>query len=378
MTTIAPIWRTPEHCLSSERPDAPSLFFAPSELTRTARRFLAGFPGLVTYAVKANAEPAVVMGLIAAGVRAFDVASPAEIALIRRLEPAAALHYHNPVKSRGEIAFALAEGVRVFAVDSFAELAKLEAAAGGREIEVSVRFRLPVAGAAYDFGSKFGADPAQAADLLRRVAALGWRASLTFHPGTQCERAEAWVAYIREAALIATAAGVTLHRLNVGGGFPATLYGEAFDLEAIFAAIGAARDAAFGVDGPRLVCEPGRAMVASCMALAAKVKLVREDGAVFLNDGVYGALDEFPVLARTHAFRVVAPDGRARAGATRPAVLFGPTCDSLDRLPGEPVVPVEIAEDDYLVFEGMGAYGSVTATGFNGYGSLRTETVARL
>jgi ornithine decarboxylase len=378
MTTAAPIWRTPETYLAAERPDAPVLFFAPAELTHTARRFLAGFPGLVSYAVKANSEPAVAMGLIAAGVHAFDVASPAEIALIRRLDPGAALHYHNPVKSRGEIAFALAEGVRVFSVDSLAELAKLEAVVGGREIEVSVRFRLPVAGAAYDFGSKFGADPERAAALLARVAERGWRASLTFHPGTQCERAEAWVAYIREAALIAASAGVALHRLNVGGGFPAALYGADPDLEAIFDAIGAARDAAFGVDGPRLVCEPGRAMVAPCMALAARVKLVREDGAVFLNDGIYGALDEFPVLGRSHAFRVVAPDGALRAGATRPTVLFGPTCDSLDRLPGEPATPGDIAEDDYVLFDGMGAYGTVTATGFNGYGSLRTETVARL
>jgi ornithine decarboxylase len=383
MTTTASIWRSPEAYLAAERPDAPVLFFAPAELTASAKRFLSGFPGLVTYAVKANSEPSVVMGLVSAGVRAWDVASPAEIELLRRLSPESALHYHNPAKSRGEIAFALEQGVRVFSADSFVELEKIAAVAAESgvtmgEIEASVRFKLPVAGAAYNFGSKFGATPEKAAELLRRADQLGMTTSLTFHPGTQCETAEAWVSYIHEAARIAAAARVRLHRLNVGGGFPGVLYGESFDLEAIFAAIGAARDAAFGEDAPALVCEPGRGMVAGCMALAARVKLVREDGAVFLNDGIYGGLDEFPVLGRTHAFRVLDANGAVREGATRPAVLFGPTCDSLDRLPGEAAVPVDIAEDDFVVFEGMGAYGSVTATQFNGYGGLRSVIVSQL
>lgn len=383
MTTTAAIWRNPEAYLAAERPDAPVLFFAPAELSASAKRFLDGFPGLVTYAVKANSEPAVVMGLISAGVRAWDVASPAEIELLRRLSPESTLHYHNPAKSRGEIAFALSQGVRVFSADCLVELDKIAAVAAengvaASEIEASVRFKLPVAGAAYNFGSKFGATPEKAAELLRRAVALGMETSLTFHPGTQCETAEAWVSYVHRAADIAADARVTLRRLNVGGGFPGALYGERFDLEAIFRAIGAARDAAFGADGPTLVCEPGRGMVSGCMALAARVKLVREDGAVFLNDGIYGGLDEFPVLGRTHSFRVLTPEADVRGGATRPAVLFGPTCDSMDRLPGEAAVPADIAEDDFIVFDGMGAYGSVTATQFNGYGALRSVVVSRL
>jgi ornithine decarboxylase len=383
MSTPATVWRSPAAYLAAERPDAPVLFFAPSVLHAGARRFLDGFPGLVSYAVKANAEVPVVLGLIGAGVHAFDVASPAEIALIRKLDPEAALHYHNPVKARGEIAYALSEGVRTFSVDSIVEMTKLaemvaEAGVAGGEIEISVRFRLPVKGAAYDFGSKFGADPEKATALLAQAAAMGMRPSLTFHPGTQCETAEAWVVYIHRAARIAEEAGVEIERLNVGGGFPGTLYGEGHDLDAFFAAIRAARDAAFAAGRPVLVCEPGRAMVSDCMALAAQVKLAREDGAVFLNDGVYGALDEFPVLGRTHHFAVLDGTGAPRTGAPRPAVLFGPTCDSLDRLPGTPEVPGDTAEGDFLLFAGMGAYGSVTATQFNGFGALRTAVVASL
>ena len=374
MTVAAPIWRRPESYLAAETPDGPVLFFAPRELARSARRFLDGFPGLVTYAVKANPEPAVLLGLMAEGVRAFDVASCAEIDAVRALDPGAVLHYHNPVKSRGEIAYALMAGVRVFAVDCRAELEKLLALADGRRLELSVRFRLPVSGAAYDFGSKFGADPEAAAALLARAAEAGHDASLTFHPGTQCEDPAAWTAYVAAAGRIARAADVRLARLNVGGGFPAALYGPEPDLAPFFKAIASARDAAFGDAGPALVCEPGRAMTASCMALAARVKLVRDDGAVFLTDGVYGGLDEMPVLGRARAFRVIDRTGAPRTGRLRPTIFFGPTCDSVDRLPGAPEAPADISEDDYLLFQGMVAYGSVTAPRFQRYGALRSAT----
>ena len=71
---------TPERWLARSCPDDPVFFFCPVRLQQVARRFREGFPGLVTYAVKANPAPEVLDGLVAAGVRAFDVASPAEMA----------------------------------------------------------------------------------------------------------------------------------------------------------------------------------------------------------------------------------------------------------------------------------------------------------
>ena len=56
--------------------------------------------------------------------------------------------------------------------------------------------------------------------------------------------------------------------------------------------------------------------------------------------------------------------------------MFGPTCDSIDRLPETVLLPVDLAEEDYLVFAGMGAYSSAIATRFNGYGPDAMITVA--
>jgi ornithine decarboxylase len=370
------IWSNPTEYLRTTQPENPVLFFAPAALQATARRFIDGFPGLVTYAVKSNPDEAVIQNLVAAGIRGFDVASPFEIALIRRLAPDAALHYHNPVRSPSEIAFAAEAGVKAWSVDSASELEKLIARLPVEDCEISVRFKLPVEGAAYNFGAKFGATAELAVTLLRRVAEAGFIPSITFHPGTQCTDPAAWEAYIRTAAQIARDAGVTIARLNVGGGFPShRLTAVLPQLDAIFSLIDRVADEAFGAGRPILVCEPGRGLVGDAFTVAARVKALRDGTHVFLNDGIYGSLTELGLIGVIDRMAVMSPEGQLRTGAALPRIVFGPTCDSVDRLPGELPLPADLAEGDFVVVHGMGAYSTVTNTRFNGFGELGIVTV---
>ena len=377
MQHIPPLWLDPETHLARTAPEHPVLYFSPRLLHETAARFQAGFPGLVTYAVKANPHAAVLSNLIAAGVTAFDVASPAEMEAVRAASPDAVMHYNNPMRSEAEIAAGIAHGVDSWSVDEVSELEKL--AAVPKSCEIAVRYALPVAGAAYDFGSKFGAAPEQAIELLQRVAAMGWRPALCFHPGTQCEDASAWVQYIGEAKRIADAAGVQIERLNVGGGFAANRDGVAPDLEHVFAEIAAAVDDAFGDGAPELICEPGRAMVSEACTLAAAIKGMRSDGdVVFLNDGIYGGLVDIRDMGLPGRVQVVTPEGRHREDPCRPRVVFGPTCDSLDRLPDGLPLPRDTQPGDYVLFPGLGAYSSAMSTQFNGYGLRDVVTVLEI
>jgi ornithine decarboxylase len=245
--------------------------------------------------------------------------------------------------------------------------------------EISVRFKLPVAGAAYNFGAKFGATEELATELLRTVAEAGYIPSITFHPGTQCTDPHAWEAYIREAAVIAKAAGVKIARLNVGGGFPShRMVGIEPQLEETFALIDRVATEAFGADRPALVCEPGRAMCGDAFALAARVKALRDDAHVFLNDGVYGSMNELPMIGVIDRIEVLTPEGRKRTGEPVPRIAFGPTCDSVDRLPGEILLASDLEEGDFVVWQGMGSYSTVTNTRFNGFGELQMATVLSL
>jgi ornithine decarboxylase len=373
------IWTNPVEMIRNMQPENPVLFFAPSVVQANARRFIDGFPGMVTYAVKSNPGEEMIENLAAAGIRGYDCASGFEIDLIRRLAPDAAIHYNNPVRARHEIAHAVAKGVKSYSVDSASELQKLIEMVPAEGTEISVRFKLPVAGAAYNFGAKFGATVELAVELLKTVAEAGFIPSITFHPGTQCTDPHAWESYIREAATIARAAGVTIARLNVGGGFPShRLSAVVPQLEETFALIDRVATEAFGADRPLLVCEPGRALCGDAFTLAARVKSVRDGAHVFLNDGVYGTLTELPLIGVIDRIQVVDSQGMPRKGKPVPRIVFGPTCDSVDRLPGEIDLPGDLAEGDYIIWHGMGSYSVVTNSRFNGFGDLQMATVLSL
>ena len=59
------------------------------------------------------------------------------------------------------------------------------------------------------------------AEFGEEAARRGYRPLLTFHPGSQTRDPQTYVRHIEAAARIAAAAGITLSKLNVGGGFPA-------------------------------------------------------------------------------------------------------------------------------------------------------------
>ncbi|MEM8647542.1 MAG: type III PLP-dependent enzyme, partial [Pseudomonadota bacterium] len=211
--------------------------------------------------------------------------------------------------------------------------------------------------------------------LLRAAHDAGFACALTFHPGSQCFNPEAYSEHIAAAAKISLAAGVELMSLNVGGGFPAAYAkNELPALETYFETIGNAADLHFKGKAPPLACEPGRAMVGSCMSLLVAVKHVRpQTGEVFLQDGIYGTLMEFSQTSLRPAVRLL----RNGTECLPPASfqIYGPTCDPLDRLPGEYDLPGDIREGDYLEFATMGAYSTATATRFNGYGDVKIVPV---
>ena len=313
--------------------------------------------------------------LASAGVGHWDVASVFEKAAVRAATPSAVFHYHNPVKSRREIADAYERyGCRRYAVDAREELAKIgDIGKGDTAVEIAVRLVLPRerTTSAHDFSTKFGAPEHTCIELLQDAAARGFKPLLTFHPGSQSTDPNTYVRHIDAAARIAKSAGIKVAKLNVGGGFPSDYpHSKAPPLLVYFAAIKDAVTTAFGAgQEPELECEPGRGLVATSMSLMTNVKLVCTDGDdIFINDGVYGGLMEFmQVPSLQPPFRVIRR-GAILRGQTKSWKVFGPTCDPLDVLPHRLDLPVDLQEGDWIEFGSLGAYGIATCTRFNGYG----------
>jgi ornithine decarboxylase len=367
------------------QPDEPVFCFSAKELRDRAQQFLKHFEGLVTFAVKCNPSPEVLSTLAQAGITHWDVASVVEMSNVRAVAPNAVFHYHNPVKSRLEIETAYKTyGCRRFVIDCREELQKIVAIVGkDPSVEISVRLVLPRdrGSSAHDFSTKFGAPEHICVELLKKVVEAGYVPVLTFHPGSQSKEPNVYVRHIEAAARISKQAEVKVSKLNVGGGFPANYtLSTAPEPEVFFRAIEDAVVKYFGAKSkPTLECEPGRGMVATCMSLLTRVKLVCTDGDdIFINDGVYGGMMEYMQVPDLKPPYRVFRNGRELEGVSKSFKVFGPTCDPLDVLPHRLDLFEGLAEGDYIEFGTLGAYGLATCTRFNGYGAHKVVSVDKV
>ncbi len=362
--------------VARERPQEPLHALRPRTLQLTARRFVEGFPGDTLYAVKCNADPRVLRALWEGGVRHFDCASPAEIALVRSMfGREAAIHYMHPVRARTAVREAYARhAVRDFVLDSAAELDKLldETRAKPEELALVVRIALPKGAARYDLSGKFGAGFDEAVALLRRCRPLAATLGISFHVGSQCLDPQAYACAIALADTVAGVAGVAIDVLDVGGGFPVAYPDtDVPPLGAFFATIASAHAGALHLAQARLWAEPGRALVAGAGSVVVQVQGRRGD-ALYINDGVYGSLSD----AGVPAFRFPVRALRVSAAPLRDFVFFGPTCDSADRMTGPFALPDDIGEGDWIEIGQLGAYGAALRTAFNGFDRAHLIEVA--
>lgn len=378
-----PVLPTVDAVVARERPADPVHCLRPAAIASAARHFVAGFPGEVLYAVKCNPEPRVLRALWHGGVRHFDCASLPEIALVRQVLPEAAMHFMHPVKARHAIDAAFSRyAVTDFAFDTADELEKIlqetvPVGLVGAPPTLGLFLRLAVGSAGvYDLSGKFGASVEAAPALLRAARPHAARLGVCFHVGSQCLDARAYARAIATARKVVGRSGVPIDIIDVGGGFPVS-YPDVVPppLGDYLAAIG---DAAAGLgQDVRLWAEPGRALVAGGGSLVVQVLLRRGD-ALYINDGVYGSLSDAGRPGFRFPARSLRPDGNAddETTALRPFTLFGPTCDSADRMPGPFLLPADIEEGDWIELGQLGAYGACLRTGFNGFDGARSVEVS--
>jgi ornithine decarboxylase len=320
------------------------------------------------YAVKCNPHLVVLQALFDAGIRHFDTASLAEIALIREHFPQADCYFMHPVKSRAAImAASQVYSVDHFVVDHENELDKLiETTGGGDGKVVLVRIITPVHDAQYQLSDKFGIAAAAAPELLRKVHAANFQTGVAFHVGSQCRNPQAFVDGVNAALDVIGAAGVPVHYLDVGGGFPAVYEDDhppalGFYFDAIAQVFDRSRLRGDCV----LMCEPGRALVASGCSLITQI-LLRKNDKLYINDGIYQSLSETLLGKMKLPARLINPQ-RSIATQCQDFSIFGQTCDNIDVLPAPFYLPIDADEGDWIEIGQVGAYSNSAATRFNGF-----------
>ncbi len=325
------------------------------------------------YAIKANPHPEVIAALIPEKV-GFDVASRAEMEAV--LDAGAApgrVIFANTIKQSEAIRAAVRRGVTLMTFDSEYELDKI--AESGPGARVIVRIKVPNVGSIVELSLKFGADPADAGQLLIKAHKLGLEpAGVSFHVGSQCMHLGNYVEALEMAAIIVRDSRLKqlpIEVVDIGGGFPIPHFDsdeDAFDRMA--GAITGELDRLFD-RSVRIIAEPGRFVVGPAATLVMRVigKAIRENKHwYYLDDGVYGTLSGLIFDHAKYQFKVL------KSGRRQLSTLAGPTCDSLDIIArGEDLPELEIG--DIVYAENVGAYSSASSTDFNGFSRAKIVMV---
>jgi ornithine decarboxylase len=369
-------YHEPLDLVRERSPERPYALVRKDAVAVAGRWFQDNFKGDVLYAVKANPSDWVIDALWKNGVSAFDVASMPEIELVARVAPGATMAFMHPVKSRAAITAAYFDyGVRTFALDTHEELQKIiDATGGAKDLNLMVRLAVQAEGAAYSLSGKFGVSMEQApALLLAARRATDELMGVAFHVGSQCMRPTAYQAAMAQASRALVRAGVLADVVDVGGGFPSVYPGMVPPaMEDYVDSIHRGFDEMMVHETTELWCEPGRALVNESTSILCKVELKKGD-ALYLNDGSYGSL--FDAAHAKWPFPVKMIRDGAASSELKPFRFYGPTCDSIDHLPGPFWLPEDVNEGDYVEIGMLGAYGTAMNTRFNGYGDTQTVEV---
>jgi ornithine decarboxylase len=338
------------------------------------RKLRKALPGVdLHYALKPMPHPSVVNTIVAEG-GYLDLATTGEVHLVERLgvAPERCIHTH-PIKREQDIVNAIKFGVRTFVADNPDEVQKFARHTADAELLLRVSFRSP--GAVCDLSRKFGCDPENLLALARLAADLGVSVrGLSFHVGSQAMDSAKHVEALEACTKLMAAARKeklgTFDTLDIGGGFPIDYAQPVQDISRFCAPLRSAL--AKLPKRVRVIAEPGRFIVGpAALGVASVMGRAQREGHwwYYLDDGLYGS---YSGQLFDHARY---PVETMRDSAERlPSVLAGPTCDSIDVIAENLMLP-ELKAGDLIMGRAMGAYTWASASEFNFFPKATVVTV---
>jgi diaminopimelate decarboxylase len=332
----------------------------------------AGLPHLVCYAVKANANGAILRLLAGLGAGA-DIVSGGELLAARRAGfPPERIVFAGVGKADAEIALGLEHGIGEWNAESEDEIARIGAAASarGRVAPISLRVNPDIDPRSHPYIStglreaKFGVPIGLAPAILRRARARAGVevAGVQCHIGSQITELGPLAAAARALADLSRQLldeGFPLRTIDLGGGLGVSYDGR--DVPDAAALAAAVRPAVEKLP-LTLVLEPGRVLVAAAGVLLTRVLYVK-GGADRKFVVVDAGMNDFLRPALYDAFHRVEPI----AFSGRPAELVdvvGPVCETSDFLARRRELE-KVEPGDLLAVRDAGAYGFTMSSTYN-------------
>jgi diaminopimelate decarboxylase len=371
LTELAAVYGTPAFILDE------------ADVRYRCQTYVAAFPGgEIAYAGKAFLCRAMAQWVAQEGL-SLDVCSAGELAVARSANfPAGRIILHGNAKTPEDLQAAFNYGVGRIVVDSASEITRLAALAPRRQrilIRVTPAVRAgahpAVATGVEDQKFGFSLSCGAAADAVQRVLAHPELelAGLHCHLGSQLTEVTAYETAARKLTGFMAAArdrhGVVLTELNLGGGHavPYVEGDESFDLTGFAERIRrviAAECASLRLPVPRLVVEPGRAIVNRAMVTLHRVLAVKHVTGVRTFVAVDGGMSDNPrpeLYGARYSVHAVRPSRAAMETVT----VVGRHCEAGDVLAVDVPLPADVRPGDLVVVPGTGAYNHSMASNYN-------------
>lgn len=325
----------------------------------------------IHYAIKANPHPAIITQLHSLGCR-FEVCSSGELDLVLNLgvNPRELLYSH-PVKTVDDIEYALMKGIRVFVVDQESELQKLKPFSESHEITLLFRLGFTSQFTTFNLAEKFGIlSDSEFIKLIQEAKKSGFKQfGISFHNGSQNTDPGSFKTSIRSCIQLIDFLeneGISISIVDIGGGFPATYTTPSGSISSYVSAF-SQHLKELSAKGISVIAEPGRYLCAEAMELHCTIigKTKRHNKMwYFIDDSIYNSFSGIWCDHARYPFDI--SDKTRVLERTLPSVIAGNTCDSIDVIEHEVMLP-ELQIGDRLIFFGIGAYSHVAASNFNGF-----------
>jgi diaminopimelate decarboxylase len=324
------------------------------------------------YAVKCNPNPVILDALASLGCN-FDCASENEMKMVIEItKDPSRIIFANPCKMSSQIRYARANDVDLMTFDCEEELYKIKLY--HPYAKLVLRLAVDDSKSRCKFNKKFGCKLSQVEELLNIVKTLKLDViGFSFHVGSGCSSADTFYDAIyecRKACDIAERVGIGISVIDIGGGFPGVDKNIKFEDIAKRINDGIAE---FFIEKAAIqfIAEPGRYFAESSHTLVLNVigkkNIIDEETGekiivYYLNDGIYGS---FGCIYFDHNNPVVLPFNE-RNNELHKSRLFGPTCDSIDLISNDIMLP-ELAVGEWVYVENFGAYTVASSSNFNGF-----------
>ena len=327
------------------------------------------------YAIKCNPNPVILDALASLGAN-FDCASENEMkTIIEITKDPSRIIFANPCKMSSQIRYARANDVDLMTFDCEEELYKIKLY--HPYAKLILRLAVDDSKSVCKFNKKFGCKLDQVEALLRIAKTLKLDVNgFSFHVGSGCSSADNFYEAIRScrtATDIAIGMDIQINMIDIGGGFPGLDRNVKFEeiAKRVNDGISDFFELELEKGSVQFIAEPGRFFAEKTHTLVLNVigkkTTIDEDTGepviiYYLNDGIYGS---FGCIYFDHSSPVILPFNE-RNNKLHRSRLFGPTCDSIDLIAENIMLP-ELAIGEWVYVENFGAYTVASSSNFNGF-----------